>query len=368
MSAGALLRPIDLVLDWDVALTVLDTKPLLAYIAMRRDIRNSTAPDKSMGNWNELLNSTAHEHRAFRSNSVMPGYTMHEGEYREWLSSFKPVAIRGMERICISQFFKGATLEDVKSAAEETVRQGWLLMRPGWLQLLSLFAVDQTITVRNSSVTIISTSYSALFIRWCLYYEAIQDAGNLGHHAHPYILQLINNMRILANEINGLAYPLGGTGHNEAIIASADDKETYMPASSAVSKMAGAQGNSSNPLRNDSIVPNAKPWVVYIGGGEIDFKGLKAADSGIWLHNVPKHEHGTAFLDTFRPLRIAGNRDNHPTPIYDVGPKDPDRGKILWAQNLDQVALLLTRIGPLFGALRMQQGMQMPIPVLQPFS
>ena len=276
------------------------------------------------------------DYRAHKTNCYLPSSSspVSEQEYREWLNGLKPVEMRSVLRAQSSSFFRGVTSEDIKSAAKSSIESGSVELRSGWADLFELFLVDHSSREEPNAAaktSIISVNWSETFIRWTLWFAAL----NMEHPRKTEICQLINDMEISANEIQGLNAPLGSSGRLFAkkmqLIQTSGEKARYMPPSSVHSARRGS-------VEIAAAIPPTRsrlPTVVYVGDSATDYECLKAAETGIWLAEVSESEYAQRFREVFAPLE-----SETVSPLT----ADPIGGDaILWAPNLGSIVAYLAK-------------------------
>lgn len=277
MASRKLRRPTHLVLDYDGTLTVNDTMAVLGEL-----------PKSPKMTWSQITDAYMEDYAAYKKQPY-PWSKYDREEYSGWLASRKWVEERSAKRVQEVCFFRGVTTQDVNDAVSRSFRNGNLELRHGWEQLVELFLADYSAadgTSAPSCVSIVSVNWSETAIRSALC-EAALNLDEPDPLRDYKLCHLLNDMPIHANEIQGLASPLGSSGRvcrpPGQDIRTSDDKLRYLP------------------------TPNVKsgdhaPFVVYIGDSSTDFDSMCAADLGIWVCPVSESEYAKTFAETFKPL------------------------------------------------------------------
>lgn len=306
-------KPINLVLDWDGTITVKDTMFAYGKIADIRDAR---------------LDREQNGSKMFQGfgKAWMDDYSKHEQAYSPkahertkvaqesaWLKSLSSVESSSAERVESSGFSVGVTHSDISTAAKELLRDGAVSLRPDW-QDLFLRAQDGTSPRSISNISILSVNWSESFIRASLKTAASNSVPD------GSLLPAIDNLAILANEMNGLHEPDGSSGRlsdeNHAIIRTSFDKLQNFP--------------SRQGFLN-----------IYVGDSPTDFDCLLAADLGICIRDEPMSSSARTLAET---MSRVGHVVEHVDDMKTWQQLNTPKPKLLWAKDLSEIVGLLDRL------------------------
>ncbi|KYG44009.1 hypothetical protein M433DRAFT_70410 [Acidomyces richmondensis BFW] len=262
-SASPLKRPIHLILDWDGTLTTRDTLEQLGKLPRAKDARlqaaspdSSVAPNSTKTTWADLVEAYMIDYRKHEAIHVTKSSNPQDLIHK--LRSLQSVEYASVKRTQDAKFFHMVTTEDVVTVIRNALESGDLQLRSGWDALFQLFLPSgpHLPTWRTSKIS-------------------IQRLGDM-----------INDMRIHANEIHGLNSPQGSSGRLIGNLRTSMDK---------LRAMEGIVASSETSLDD-------KPIVAYVGDSSTDYECLCAADIGVWISDVPESEVGANFEKVFRPL------------------------------------------------------------------
>lgn len=274
MTDGTLRRPTRLILDYDGTLTVKDTMAVLGNLG-----------GNSAGSWQEIVDAYLKDFDTYKKQPY-PWKKYDGKEYSGWLAGRKSLEQRSAQRVQDAGFFRGATLDDVTTSVKAALESGELKLREGWLELFALFLSSydtESGTTDGSSIEILSVNWSETAVRRGLY-EAAKESG---HAQKDELCKYINDMKIFANEIEGLGSPEGSSGRIvrpfDVDIRTSGDKLRYLKAS----------------------LDAKNAFVVYVGDSSTDFDSLRAANLGIWLCPVAEEDSKKASKEVFKPLNYT---------------------------------------------------------------
>ncbi|KAK3715303.1 hypothetical protein LTR37_007270 [Vermiconidia calcicola] len=323
-----LQRPVHLVIDWDATLTSGHWPHMLANISrmtlVRHNLHQQCAdPAVSMRG---LLVAARQDYANHATRWLATNACDDVQGYCRYINSFRDVVQRFYEAIYEANLFCSATDRDVQMAAWFVITNGLVRMRAGWIGLFRLFLVAMDVennsNERRSTITIVSSNSTVSFIRWTLRQVVRSELPNLGYDASKF-LNLVDNIRIHANEIEGISAPGRSTGRLIPNVLCSSDKLQGLPASVF---------SQNVPSHTAAVLP----WLVYVAARGSDYECLMAADSGIWLHDGPSTDVNNAFS----PLSF-GRMAQYPIPMNDIGPDAQARRQFLWAKTLGQVTEFL---------------------------
>lgn len=290
MAAGTLRRPIHLILDYDGTLTVKDTMAVLGNL-----------PKQPRLTWKEIEEAYLKDYQSYKMDHF--GWIHYnDKEYSEWLSRRKEVEQKSAKRVQDACFFRGVKQADVEQSIIDSLHNGDLQFRSGWLDLFALFLADYdpaTGMSDGSKISILSVNWSETAIRRSLWEAARQS----DHPQKDIICLYVNDMEIRANEIEGLASPNGSSGR------------VCRPLPSSDIRTSGDKLVHLNQMRSDQATQpqHNNGSIIYVGDSSTDFESLCAADLGIWLYDVDESEYKDTFVEVFKPLQMIP-----PVPIREV--------------------------------------------------
>lgn len=291
-SASPLKRPIHLILDWDGTLTTRDTLEQLGKLPRAKDARlqaaspdSSVAPNSTKTTWADLVEAYMIDYRKHEAIHVTKSSNPQDLIHK--LRSLQSVEYASVKRTQDAKFFHMVTTEDVVTVIRNALESGDLQLRSGWDALFQLFLPSgpHLPTWRTSKISIVSVNWSETFIRWSLFL-ACKRLSCLDDTQKQRLGDMINDMRIHANEIHGLNSPQGSSGRLIGNLRTSMDK---------LRAMEGIVASSETSLDD-------KPIVAYVGDSSTDYECLCAADIGVWISDVPESEVGANFEKVFRPL------------------------------------------------------------------
>ncbi|KXT07978.1 hypothetical protein AC579_6917 [Pseudocercospora musae] len=302
MASRKLKRPTRLVLDYDGTLTVQDTMAVLGGL-----------PKRPKMSWQEIVDAYMEDYATYNDTSY-PWKNYDREEYSGWLAARKWVEQNSAQRVQDAAFFRRVTTDDVKQAVTKCLDNGQLELRRDWEELFALFLPSYDAgdgTFLDSSIQILSGNWSETAIRQALFQSAQRGGGDHNEQLCHYI----NDMKIFANEIEGLASPYGSSGRVvrplDVDIRTSREKLRYLK----------------------EMAPSAgwKPFTVYVGDSSTDFDALCAADLGVWLCDVAEAEYEKASMETFKPLDFV------PPPLHCVSAMEGFPALFYWAPDLRSI-------------------------------
>lgn len=309
MAQRKLKRPTKLILDYDGTLTVKDTMSVLGSL-----------PKQPKRTWQEIVDAYMQDYAMYKE-TPYPWINYGREEYSGWLAARKWVEQNSAQRVQDAAFFRGVTLDNVKQSVSKALDSGELELRRDWSELFALFLPHYSPTdgtFKDSSIEILSVNWSESAIRQALWqavyreHNAKTQPGTLNYY--------MNDMKIFANEIQGLGSPYGSSGRLvrplSADIRTSGDKLRYIEAST----------KSAGP----------KLFTVYVGDSPTDFDALCAADLGIWLCNIVEAEYEIAAKETFKPLNFV------PPRLSSVLDLDHTEALFYWAPDFRSVIEVLS--------------------------
>jgi hypothetical protein len=309
-STPRLRRPTKLILDYDGTLTVNDTMAVLGSL-----------PKQAKKSWHDIVAAYMKDFDAYQTEPY-PWKDHGRAEYSRWLAGRKWVEQNSAQRVQDAAFFRGVTLDEVKASVRTSIAEGKLELRDGWHELFSPFLVHYDPvdgTCEGSAIEILSVNWSETAIRQSLH----EFAAKLDHPQRDRLCSYINDMRIFANEIEGLGSERGSSGRVvrplDADIRSSDDKLRHLNASRDAAE--------------------ADTFVVYVGDSSTDFDCLAAADLGIWMwpgRGGSDDDHEKASKETFAPLDFV------PPRLDTLHSLDDEKAMFYWTSDLKSVVKLLT--------------------------
>lgn len=286
-------QPVHLILDWDGTLTTRDTLEHLGKLPRARDARlqaasvdHLVAPVSTEMPWADLVEAYMVDYRAHEAK--FPATTSDPQDLVPYLRSLQSVEYASVKRTQDANFFYRVTTEDIITVVRSVLDSGSLQLRSGWDGLFRLFlpSASPSPTWSTPKISIVSVNWSETFIRWSLFL-ASQRLPHLDDGQKRRLGDMINDMRIHANEIHGLNSPHGSSGRLIGNLRTSKDKLWAMEGIVAMTEK----------NRED------KPVVVYVGDSSTDYECLRAADIGFWINDVPECEVGAEFARIFRPLK-----------------------------------------------------------------
>ncbi|EME39282.1 hypothetical protein DOTSEDRAFT_83088 [Dothistroma septosporum NZE10] len=322
--AGVLNRPVHLILDYDGTLTIRDTMSVLGKLP--KDPRMA---------WRDIEEAYIKDHQQYK-NEHFDWIHYDHTEYSKWLMTRKAVEQKSAKRVQDACFFRGVTHEDVNNRVDESLCNGELQFRAGWLDLFALFLANYDPTVgmpKRSRISILSVNWSEAAIRRSLW----QAARLSDHPKKAAICCYINDMDIRANEIEGLGSPNGSSGRvcrplPSSDIRTSDDKLVHM-----------------NAMRDAQITANGDDHhcagsIIYVGDSSTDFDSLCAADLGVWLYDVDESEYKETFTEVFKPLQMIP-----PISVREVTRLQSSDGPawsplLAWDRNFDGLVKLFANV------------------------
>ncbi|WPH01151.1 Hypothetical protein R9X50_00398600 [Acrodontium crateriforme] len=332
-----LRRPTHLVLDWDSTLTTRDTMDQLGKLPQERDARIKRSQITSAINGDAVPISESSEHRQdweYFFNAYMKDYVSHKKKFHpkaggprelcDYLASLRPIEQRSVDRVGDSRFFRGVKACDVIEVAQSAIRNGDVQLRRYWVELFEMF-IDRE---DGSQITILSVNWSATFIRSCMRIAA--SKLQIGIERKNKLTQYIDDMTIMANELEDLTAPEGSTGRIVGGIYTSTDKRSKMPLSTrSKSDLASIDWRKDEDL---------EPYVFYIGDSATDYESILAADFGLWLEAFNNEHELPNFNKTFGGFDIGAT-------VLSNGTWETD-GKNWWmiANNFEEMACFLDRL------------------------
>lgn len=317
--ASSQRRPIHLMLDFDGTITVKDTMFAYGTIADNRDIRLDRPP---LGSDTFKKFGTA----------WMDDYTAHEQNYIpkpqdrkdirqeiEWLTSLAKVETASAERVEMSEFFRHVIKDDIRKTSESLLQSGQVAFRAGWERLFSsselrVGGVDHP----GMYISINSVNWSERLIRTML--SSAVYRSNLNDKAR----QMINEMVIKANELDGLDNQDGASGRLN------DDT-------------APSTRTADEKHRNLTALYDNNAHNVYVGDSPTDLRCLLAADLGICVRNDPMSSSSKELADVFARTgyEVSHVRECNYWPKKGL---EGEKSGILWANSFDEIADLFERL------------------------
>ena len=297
MSTAQLLH---VFLDFDGTLTTADTIEKLAGLGYRHNRQQST----DVKEWQEIVNAYMEDMEHYTA-TYEPQAEQRRSIQEEcaFLESLKGIEQRSVRRVEDSGVFRGLTAKEIDEYAFEEVQSGGVLLREGWDMLLAL--VHQN----GGSVGLISVNWSAQWIRQCLYHAARVDGRDL-----------LKNLRIYANELEGPAKPGGASGKIT--------KEADTGVSTSRDKARVLQE------RRREIGGGV---ILYVGDSSTDLEALTTADIGIIIRDDPmKSGH----------KELAGICERLQTPVRSIDEfiQNEKSTGLWWALDFEQI--LQSRLFP----------------------
>ncbi|KAL8708092.1 MAG: hypothetical protein Q9220_006945 [cf. Caloplaca sp. 1 TL-2023] len=240
-------RPIHLILDFDSTLTTTSTLPLIYRIGYSHNFFSLRIPT-----WRLI------------SEAYMTDYRNHASKYSVerkildqelvWLETLKDIERKSFARVRDAGVFRDVTLEDVHREAGRAVKDGEVVMRRGWDELLGSWRREGGI----EKVGIVSVGWSAEFIRGCLA-AACASVGIDG-----------KGVDVRANEI-------------------IDDDEKHAGIEPGEHAKMGKEGlwtaRDKRAAMEEIIGPDKEEILVYVGDSATDLECLLAADVGVCVRN-----------------------------------------------------------------------------------
>ena len=321
MAAQRRLKtPTHLILDWDGTLTTKDTMDLVGQLAVARDAcldRRQQGPA-----WSKYYNAYKADYERHKAAHHPREAHVTPDRYRQWLESLRPIEYASAQRADDDGYFEGINMQDVTTVAGEALSSGALELRTGWNNLFRLFLPSAT-PPQGSQLSILSVNWCNDLIRESLRLS-VERQSELARSARAEMLDMIANLDIQANILEGLHSAQGASGRLVGDIRTAEDKLRRMP-----SGRGSAEG------------PDPKPLVVYVGDSATDYAALRNSDVGIWLCDDEEraHEH---FAKTFAPL---DTRDCKLRRLGD-GNIGPPEKLCAWTKDLEEVAEYLSETQP----------------------
>lgn len=309
MAQRKLRRPTRLILDYDGTLTVKDTMAVLGDL-----------PKQPKMSWQEIVDAYMKDYATYKD-TPYPWKNYDREEYSGWLAARKWVEQNSAQRVQDAAFFRGVTTGDVKEAVTNCLDNGELELRRDWKELFELFLPSYNAsdgTFLESSIEILSVNWSETAIRQALF----QSTQRSGKNHNEQLCHYINDIKIFANEIEGLASPYGSSGRVvrplDADIRTSGDKLRYLKVSA----------------------PSAafEPFTAYVGDSSTDFDALCAADLGVWLCDVAEADYEKASMETFKPLNFV------PPPLHSVSATEDFPALFYWAPDLRSVIDVLSSV------------------------
>ena len=355
MSIGSVRSPrrsVHLVLDWDSTLTTQDTMSLLGRLPEQRDIRirqegqrmtdKATVVSQQTQKLPGKQTSLNREPPDFTSTSSIPpdwdyffkayieDYGPHKARhfpttndhkaFCNYLNSLKAIEMRSVQRVQNSGFFRGVKACDVAEVAQTAVSSGEVEMREGWAGLLEMFTGKED----GRQVSILSVNWSKTFIRSCLQAAATKDES-IDETRKQALVDLISEIPIIANDLDGLTSAHGSTGQIIGGIQTSADKLSRLPRSTRTKKDLAI-----------GLVDKEEggPYICYIGDSATDYECIAAADFGLYL--VDDLEDAVAKLS-----KILGPLNHNPTELAN-GIWNCEEGTWWkWASSLDSMVEFL---------------------------
>jgi thiamine phosphate phosphatase / amino-HMP aminohydrolase len=298
---------VGLILDWDGTITRKDTTRFMGQIAKNHAAKlNSSGSEETTRKWGGIIHSYADDFKA-HAESYVPKSTDRTTVEEEaaWLTSLGSVEHKSIQRVEDSGIFVGVTAREVKETADQAIESGELQLRDGWSDIL----LHTNQTSEGSTLRILSVNWSSLFIRSCLL-KASSLLPGLDSDSRNSMKTKIENLKIMANEIEGLNDAQGSSGKlnkpNRSGIRTSWDK---------LKVVANSRGTKT----------------IYVGDSPTDFGSLLAADVGICIRDDPM-EQGQKDLDD--ALKRVGMNI---TPIAEMVGKRELKNTIYWAKDLSDV-------------------------------
>jgi thiamine phosphate phosphatase / amino-HMP aminohydrolase len=301
-----------IVMDWDSTLTTHDTTPVIASIGYKNAARNEGANPKPWS-WVEdayLRDLKAHE-------DAYDPKPEHRGTIKEesaWLASLKYVERRSFQRLKDEDLFEGLSKDDMEKGGMKGLRDGTVVLRPGWQEVLAMAIPRQKGAEALATVAIVSVGWSETFIRGCL----LEAASKLSDIETDAITFRIRRMSIYANEIveAGSRLPLHTSADKKLVLSGMDESGIH-------------------PIR------------VYVGDSVTDFDALLGADIGICIRDYPEMSESQAELaSTLSRLSIKVHALEDLHRIWNQQDQNVGslRSSIWWTSNIRDVGQLRSLI------------------------
>lgn len=322
-------RPrIQLILDWDGTLTKRDTLAVLANIPAAH--RAAQDPDP----WRPITDAYADDYAA-HARSYRPQTAARTTLAAEaaWLGSLKEVEERSVRRVEEAGVFRAVAVGDVERGAEEVVETGDVELRRGWEGMFLLGergrAGKEEVKeggegeVGEVDVSIVSVNWSATFIRACLLH-AVARAEWCDEAQRDKLREAVKQVRIIANEIEGLHDPDGSSG-----LLNKKDEDGIRTSSDKLRCM-----QQIRPGQEEGLV-------VYVGDSPTDLECTAAADIGICIRDEPMSSAQKELAETLDRIGIACAELSN---LHDVQTPGQKKEMVWWARSLEEVVQMIKRI------------------------
>ncbi|KAL8971995.1 MAG: hypothetical protein Q9197_002988 [Variospora fuerteventurae] len=277
--------PLHLILDWDGTLTTSSTLPTIAQIGYAR---NASHP---LPSWHTISEAYMSDLRAHTSTYSPPASERNTiAQELQWLESLRDVERKSTERVEAAGIFRNVGREDVRHAAEQAMKEGKVVLRDGWIDLVAWVLKD------GGEVGVVSVGWSAEFIRWCLKtgLEASKEEGKEGVK--------VEDIDVRANEV--LDWEDGklrryfeeeGRGGEGGIWTARDKRKV-------VDEMAVKEGDGK------------KRVVVYVGDSVTDLECLLSANVGFCVRDEVESDEQIELKQSLGRLGVGCSHFDIMTP------------------------------------------------------
>ncbi|KAJ9645325.1 hypothetical protein H2199_003331 [Coniosporium tulheliwenetii] len=276
------------ILDWDGTLTKRDTLAVLANIpAARRSAQQQDPGPPS------------------------PAPTPTTTPPTRARTARKPRRERSVRRVEEAGVFRGVTVRDVEDGAKEVMEKGDGALVEGRAGAVGL------------DVSIVSVNWSATFIRACLLHAAARAEGR-DAALRDKLREAVKQVRIIANEIEGLNDPEGSSG-----MLNKKDEDGIRTSSDKLRCMQQIRQGQEERL------------VVYVGDSPTDLECLTAADVGVCIRDDPM---SSAQKELAKTLDRISDTCAELSAVRDVKTLDLKNNTLYWARDLEEVVEMIGRI------------------------
>ncbi|KAJ9663467.1 hypothetical protein H2201_005675 [Coniosporium apollinis] len=311
------------ILDWDGTLTKRDTLAVLANIPAARRSAQQQDP------WAPITSAYADDYAA-HARSYRPETAARTTLAAEaaWLASLKEVEERSVRRVEEAGVFRGVTVRDVEDGAKEVMEKGDVELRRGWEGVFLLGGergalVEGRAGAVGLDVSIVSVNWSATFIRACLLHAAARAEGR-DAALRDKLREAVKQVRIIANEIEGLNDPEGSSG-----MLNKKDEDGIRTSSDKLRCMQQIRQGQEERL------------VVYVGDSPTDLECLTAADVGVCIRDDPM---SSAQKELAKTLDRISDTCAELSAVRDVKTLDLKNNTLYWARDLEEVVEMIGRI------------------------
>jgi thiamine phosphate phosphatase / amino-HMP aminohydrolase len=307
---------VQLVLDWDSTLTTKDT--LSVFASLCYEARSSKHSDPKP--WSCIVDSYIQDYKEHKEKYV-PRSDQRKTieEESAWLASLVHIERRSYMRFKAENTFFNLNHGELQFGVSKALKDGCLIMRPAWNNLLSL-CEQAKINNDQFSIAILSVNWSAIFIRQCL-----QEAAILSSFADQNVLlQAVDSLPIYANEL--IQFRVG--------------RGTVASPVEGIHTSTGKAHTLGKIRRNSAIM-------IYAGDSATDFDCLLAADIGICIRDV-----GIPSSSQIELISIFDRVGVHVKHLSDIPASLSPLSKrnehtlstIWWTDDLAEIATLILQI------------------------